>query len=607
MSASQFRELVTLDVDQVVELACSAAGELVAINDLEGRVRLLATTPEPRWLPLEFVRGEVEAVLLHPDGQRVVALEGGAHPRVRIHDPWTGALLRSLDPGLGFDAEDDEDGSDDDAEPELDALRRLRASILDRRPLLTWLLAAEIANNREDGRVPWLPEILEQRGDQLIWPDRVTRLALHPDRRRLAVLDRGCFVIDLDASDQSDLVVSTLDRQLELAGLIEYGEGTHTLAIDDRGALAIASTAVSGNPFLAVDRFDAATGEPLSTTETWRQVWTLGGTSHEVHVYDPTTFLPPDRIPPGEHLVVFRRRHVEVWSRAGLLRTHALQPRSCVIPGFDPGNFCRLAPAFVIDDEGFALLDLITGERTPCRPRGSEGELLRATDLRWIEFVPGHAVLALWTDHELLATARGGDRWSRCALPEGASARMRVLGEAVDPLVALVLDEDGVVWQGRLDLDHEPAMPPRRSLAELEAELIADPDAIEPFAVYADALTERGDPRGELILLHLQADDAQADALIRRHASTLLPGLRTLAADSYSLEWRRGFVRSARFRVEGRDALAEVLCLLGSDSARLIESLTIELADTIEAGHRASLQAGLDAYLAAAARWPRLT
>jgi hypothetical protein len=64
------------------------------------------------------------------------------------------------------------------------------------------------------------------------------------------------------------------------------------------------------------------------------------------------------------------------------------------------------------------------------------------------------------------------------------------------------------------------------SLAALEADALAEPDAAERFAVWADAAVEHGDVRRELI--------------------------------------------------------AEVLCFLGSDSARLLESLTI------------------------AARWPRL-
>src|SRR5688572_17110671 len=45
------------------------------------------------------------------------------------------------------------------------------------------------------------------------------------------------------------------------------------------------------------------------------------------------------------------------------------------------------------------------------------------------------------------------------------------------------------------------ARPVERNL-ELEAVIAADPDAVEPYLVYADWLQARGDPRGELIVVH---------------------------------------------------------------------------------------------------------
>lgn len=603
------------DVDGVLALSCSADGELVAVNDDRGRVRFLATASEPRWLPFELARGDIRAVLLHPDGRRVCVLIGDVRPVVRILDPWTAVLLRTIDPGLSFaaeverEAEGDEESDQDeqfvDPAARDEALRRLHASILAHRPLLCSLLPLEIVNHREQ-RVTWLPEQLEARSGSLLWPERLSRLALHPNRRWLAVLDRGCFVIDLESGD----LISTVDRELELASLLEYGEGAHTLAVDDRGALLVARTGISGNPFLAVDRFDVATGEPHATTENWQQTWFE---THEVHIYDPTTILPPSCIPIGEHVVVVRRNCIELWSSAGLQRSYALQPKTCVIPSFDPGNFCGGAgqgvlSVLLIDDDDLTLLDLISGVRTPCRPRAASGELLRPAQLRWIEFVPDRPeLLLLWTDSELLVSARAAERWSRCPLPEGCRpSHWAFAAGSTDRLRVIILDDADALWMAELELDTLPLPASPRSLEQLEADVLADPDASEPFAVLADALSERGDPRGELILLHLQGAEAQAAALIQRHASIQLAGLRSLPPSHYELEWRLGFVRRASFRVEDREQLAEVLCFLGSDSAWLLESLDLEFADSMEPRFRAQLEASFAAYLDAAARWPLL-
>lgn len=606
------------DVEGVLALSCSADGELVAVNDDRGRVRFLATSPEPKWLPLSFSHRDIRAVLLHPDGSRVCVLLGDVHPIVRILDPWTGLLLRTLDPGLTLPDGDEGGGEDEDEAGEVDdqpardeALRRLHASILDHRAPVCSLLPLEIVNNRDNlaERVTWLSERLEQPTDSLLWPERLSRLALHPNGRWLAVLDRGCFVLDLESGD----LISTIDLQLELASLLEYGEGIHTLAVDDRGALLVARTGISGNPFLAVDRYDAQTGEPQSTTENWRQTW-FG--THEVHIYDPTSILPPQRIPAGEYAVVYRRPCLELWSNAGLQRTYALQPKTCVIPSFDPGNFCGgaglCARVLLIDEDELTLLDLLSGVSWPCRPRSSSGELLRPAELRWIEFVPGRSELLLHTDSELLLSSRS-EHWSRCPLPDDCRPRRWVFAGGSPERLRVILSsasEDlpgqaSSLWMAELDLDLTPAAP-LRSLERLEAEVLANPDASEAFAVLADALSERGDPRGELILLHLQGANAQAAALLERHASIQSAGLRSLPPRSYELEWRLGFVRHGVFRIENREQLAEVLCFLGSELTRLIESIEVEFDESMEPRFRVELQAKLSEYLHVAARWPLL-
>lgn len=47
---------------------------------------------------------------------------------------------------------------------------------------------------------------------------------------------------------------------------------------------------------------------------------------------------------------------------------------------------------------------------------------------------------------------------------------------------------------------------------ELEAAILADPEARAAYAVYADWLLERGDPDGELVAIQLALEDAPGDA-----------------------------------------------------------------------------------------------
>ena len=54
-------------------------------------------------------------------------------------------------------------------------------------------------------------------------------------------------------------------------------------------------------------------------------------------------------------------------------------------------------------------------------------------------------------------------------------------------------------------------------LEELEAIVAEDPNAVEPFLVYADHLQQRGDVRGELIALQAYGRDVESQALLARH------------------------------------------------------------------------------------------
>ena len=86
----------------------------------------------------------------------------------------------------------------------------------------------------------------------------------------------------------------------------------------------------------------------------------------------------------------------------------------------------------------------------------------------------------------------------------------------------------------------------------LLAAIAADPDAIENWIVYADWLTERDDPRGELINLELAIEAGATDeavverhrALVRDEEGLLSPRLAE-QAHHLELQWWRGFIRAA--------------------------------------------------------------
>ena len=162
-------------------------------------------------------------------------------------------------------------------------------------------------------------------------------------------------------------------------------------------------------------------------------------------------------------------------------------------------------------------------------------------------------------------------------------------------------------------------------LAPLLAEVIADPRAIAPRLVYADALLEAGDPRGELIQVQcalegLDADDPARDALEAR-ASDLLAlhepawtrELRErceLHDHPFEFAYRRGFVESARLRAARVRALLPILAEqtplreLRIGSAQRVEDLA-EVPGLVELeGLSLHGAASGDALVRAFASWP---
>src|SRR5262245_47084775 len=81
------------------------------------------------------------------------------------------------------------------------------------------------------------------------------------------------------------------------------------------------------------------------------------------------------------------------------------------------------------------------------------------------------------------------------------------------------------------------------SVAKLRAQVFAAPDDLAVKQVYADALIESGDPRGEFIRRQCEGQTAAADKLLRKHERAWLAAIRKHVI---SVQWRHGFV----YRVE---------------------------------------------------------
>jgi uncharacterized protein (TIGR02996 family) len=124
-------------------------------------------------------------------------------------------------------------------------------------------------------------------------------------------------------------------------------------------------------------------------------------------------------------------------------------------------------------------------------------------------------------------------------------------------------------------------------LSEL-VELVAEnPDAVDPFLVYADYLQEKGDPRGELITLELMrlADPHDEDRIravarhLDRHHHELLGPLVVLSACLSDEKWRLGFLQRVTLRhpdAASPDEVARWLeLLLDAPASAFLRELTL--------------------------------
>lgn len=206
---------------------------------------------------------------------------------------------------------------------------------------------------------------------------------------------------------------------------------------------------------------------------------------------------------------------------------------------------------------------------------GGDPVELSSEGLRWLVSVVIDGVLrdhAPWAEAlvEPLAPPDVADPPTRHLLIREGAARLARLE------IWEALDSQGPGWQtrawsiagdelltGYLRQPRHPGGLRDRSLRPGERELLADiaahPDDDGPREVYADWLTVRGDPRGELILLQVMRGRGETgDDRAAREAS--LRGLHgpawTGLDPAWQLAWRAGFVEEARFAATG-DAAAE--------------------------------------------------
>lgn len=125
---------------------------------------------------------------------------------------------------------------------------------------------------------------------------------------------------------------------------------------------------------------------------------------------------------------------------------------------------------------------------------------------------------------------------------------------------------------------------------ELEAAILENPDDDSAYLVYADWLLARDDPRGQLIMLQHEADEADgsrkrtlqrsAKALLDQHAAYFLGPLPAVRC-THQLIWRYGYVRRLALEWnEGRrrpapDALEVLARILQHPSYRFMIDLQI--------------------------------
>jgi uncharacterized protein (TIGR02996 family) len=176
---------------------------------------------------------------------------------------------------------------------------------------------------------------------------------------------------------------------------------------------------------------------------------------------------------------------------------------------------------------------------------------------------------------------------------EARAAHQRAIAEKLSGGYKLVFDDD-LGTDGAAESSGPEARNP-----ELEAAILAAPDDPRAYLVYGDWLQAQHDPRGELVALqHAMQGEKEPgrflelrraeQAIFKQHAGYLLGALLP-ELHRCKLEWRLGFIHSARLTFDGTEAAPEQLLelVLSIPSSRFLQEL--ELAGTLGAAARDAL------------------
>ncbi len=121
--------------------------------------------------------------------------------------------------------------------------------------------------------------------------------------------------------------------------------------------------------------------------------------------------------------------------------------------------------------------------------------------------------------------------------------------------------------------------------------ILAALDDVDEYKVYGDALQTAGDPRGELIALQSGGQAKPAAKYLKEHRAALLGGLAELDEQKVKLEWKYGFIHSARVAYDDEDAYDEetedevakwVATLLDEPSAQFLQQLTLGIVQMVD-------------------------
>nr|HEX4316088.1 TIGR02996 domain-containing protein [Kofleriaceae bacterium] len=172
-------------------------------------------------------------------------------------------------------------------------------------------------------------------------------------------------------------------------------------------------------------------------------------------------------------------------------------------------------------------------------------------------------------ERRLGASSAGGEFFDR--------GMRRVLDRAAPRLAAAqpVTDADRAALAASTLTAERAATAVPEDEAALVAAVYADPRDDAPRLVLADALSQRGDPRGEFLALDMMptrttADDRRRGALLKAHGKSWISGELRRAINTSTLRWQRGFPAAAALKTH-RASCRDLATLRELDLASLYE------------------------------------